>query len=246
MRNYGFKQTQADHTLFLKHNRRKLTTLILYVDDMVITGNDVEEIQKLQKYLAKEFEMKDLGIPKYFLGIEVARSKHGIFLSQNKYVIDLLTKTGMLACKPADTSIEQNHRLGDYHDQVPTNKERYQRLVGRLIYLSYTRPDLAYAVSVVNQFMHRPSEAHMDVVQRILRYLKATSGKGLMFSNHGHQEVEGYTDVDWAGSVTDRRSTSGYFTFVGGNLVTWRSKKQHVVARSSVEAEFRGMAHGVQ
>ncbi|KAM1500063.1 hypothetical protein ACFX10_022669 [Malus domestica] len=94
--------------------------------------------------------------------------------------------------------------------------------------------------------MHRPSEAHMEVVQRILRYLKSAPGKGLMFSNHGHQEVEGYTDTDWAGSVTDRRSTSGYFTFVGGNLVTWRSKKQHVMARSSVEAEFRGMAHGVQ
>ncbi|TQD71560.1 hypothetical protein C1H46_042906, partial [Malus baccata] len=246
MRSYGFKQTQADHTLFLKHDRGKLTALIVYVDDMVVTGNDVEEIQKLQKYLAKEFEMKDLGTLKYFLGIEVARSKHGIFLSQKKYVIDLLTGTGMLACKPADTPIEQNHRLGDYHDQVPANKERYQRLVGRLIYLSHTRPDIAYAVSVVSQFMHRPSEAHMDAVQRILRYLKSAPGKGLMFSNHGHQEVEGYTDSDWAGSVTDRRSTSGYFTFVGGNLVTWRSKKQHVVARSSAEAEFRDMAHGVQ
>ena len=246
MRNYGFKQTQADHTLFLKHDKGKLTALIVYVDDMVVTGNDVEGIQKLQMYLAKEFEMKDLGTLKYFLGIEVARSKHGIFLSQKKYVIDLLTETGMLACKPADTPIEQNHRLGDYPDQVSANKERYQRLVGRLIYLSHTRPDIAYAVSVVSQFMHRPSEAHMDAVQRILRYLKSAPGKGLMFSNHGHQEVEGYTDADWAGSVTDRRSTSGYFTFVGGNLVTWRSKKQHVVARSSAEAEFRGMAHGVQ
>ncbi|KAM1500064.1 hypothetical protein ACFX10_022670 [Malus domestica] len=104
MRNYGFKQTQADHTLFLKHDGGKLRALIVYVDEMVVIRNDVEEIQKLQKYLAKEFEMKDLGILKYFLGIEVARSKHGIFLSQKKYVIDLLTKTGMLACKPADTN----------------------------------------------------------------------------------------------------------------------------------------------
>nr|XP_028964595.1 uncharacterized protein LOC108174041 [Malus domestica] len=154
------------------------------------------KFKNFKKYLAKEIEMKDLGILKYFLGIEVARSKHGIFLSQNKYVIDLLTKTGMLACKPAYTSVEQNHRLGDHLDQVPANKERYQRLVGRLVYLSHTRLDLAYAVSVVNQFMHRPSEAHMDVVKRILRYLKSTPGKGLMFSNHGHQEVEGYTDAD--------------------------------------------------
>ncbi|KAM2035444.1 hypothetical protein ACFX16_038537 [Malus domestica] len=105
MRNYGFKQTQVDHTLFLKHDRSKLTALIVYVDDMVVSGNDVEEIQKLQKYLAKEFEMNDLGILKYFLGIEVARSKHGIFLSQKKYVIDLLTEIEMLACKPTDTPI---------------------------------------------------------------------------------------------------------------------------------------------
>ncbi|XP_050117549.1 uncharacterized mitochondrial protein AtMg00810-like [Malus sylvestris] len=182
---------------------------------------------------------------KYFLGIEVARSKHGIFLSQRKYVLDLLAETGMLDCKPVDTPIEQNHRLGLFPDQVPTHKERYQRLVGRLIYLSHTRPDIAYAVSVVSQFMHSPSEAHMDAVTRILRYLKMAPGRGLIFSKNDHLNVEGYTDADWAGSITDRRSTSGYFMFVGGNLVTWRSKKQKVVARSSAEAEFRGMSHGV-
>jgi hypothetical protein len=152
----------------------------------------------------------------------------------------------MLACQPIDTPIEQNHKLGDDRvDQVPTNKERYQRLVGRLIYLSHTRPDLAYAVSVVSQFMHSPNEVHMDAVHRILRYLKSAPGKGLMFSKHGHLEVEGYIDADWVGSITDRKSTSGYFTFVGGNLVTWRSKKQNVVARSSAEAEYRAMSHGV-
>ncbi|CAL9011599.1 unnamed protein product [Prunus brigantina] len=181
----------------------------------------------------------------YFLGIEVARSKHGIFLSQRKYILDLLAETGMLDCKPIDTPSEQNHKLGLYPDQVPTDKERYQRLVGKLIYLSHTRPDIAYAVSVVSQFMHSPSEDHMGAVMRILRYLKVTPGKGLMFCKYGHTDVEGYTDADWAGSVTDRRSTSGYFTFVGGNLVTWRSKKQKVVSRSSAEAEYRGMAQGV-
>ncbi|CAN6723796.1 unnamed protein product [Malus baccata var. baccata] len=172
--------------------------------------------------------MKELGELKYFLGIEVARSKHG-----------------MLDCRPVDTLIEQNHRLGLFPNQVPTHKERYQMLVGRLIYLSHTRPDIAYAVSVVSQFMHSSSEAHMDAVTRILRYLKMALGRGLVFSKNGHLNVEGYIDRDWAGSITDWRSTSGYFTFVGGNLVTWRSKKQKVVARSSAEAEFRGMSHGV-
>jgi hypothetical protein len=117
--------------------------------------------------------------------------------------------------------------------------------VGKLIYLSHTRPDIAYAVSVVSQFMHNPSEEHMNAVIRILRYLKSSPGKGLMFSKNNRLDVEGYTDADWAGSILDRKSTSGYFTFVGGNLVTWRSKKQKVVARSSAEAEFRGMAKGL-
>ncbi|CAL8132337.1 unnamed protein product [Prunus armeniaca] len=164
--------------------------------------------------------MKDLGGLKYFLGIEVARSQQ-------------------------DTPIVQNHHLGEYPDQVPTNKERYQWLVGRLIHLSHTQPYIAYAVSVVSQFMHSPSKDHMNAVLRILRYLKSALGKGLMFSKHGHLNIDGYSDADWTGNVTDRKSTSGYFTFVRGNLVTWRSKKQNVVALSSPEAEFRGMTKGI-
>jgi hypothetical protein len=236
MKKYGYTQSNSDHTLFLKHRLGKVTALIIYVDDMIITGDDVVEISKLQKQLATELEMKSLGGLKYFLGIEVARSKQGIFLSHRKYVLDLLSEVGLLDCKPADTPIVQNHRLGEHTDQVSTDKGRYQRLVGKLIYLSHTRPDIAYAVNVVSQFMHNPSEDHMNAVIRILRYLKSSPGKGLMFSKNDHLRVEGYTDADWAGSVSDRKSTSGYFTFVGGNLVTWRSKKQNVVALSSAEA----------
>ncbi|CAL8998283.1 unnamed protein product [Prunus brigantina] len=239
MRAFGYKQSNFDHTLFLKHKENKITALIVYVDDMIVTGDDPDERKALQEYLSKEFEMKDLGTLKYFLGIEVSRSHQGIFLSQRKYVMNLLTETRMMGCKPVNTPMEENHKLGECTDHKPTNKEQYQRLVGRLIYLSHTRPDIAYAVSVVSQFMHSPSEVHRDAVNRILRYLKSTPGKGLMYSKQGHLDVIGYTDADWAGSQTDRRSTSGYFTFVGGNLVTWRSKKQNVVARSSAEAEYR-------
>jgi hypothetical protein len=125
------------------------------------------------------------------------------------------------------------------------DKERYQRLVGKLIYLSHTRPDIAYSVGVISQFMHSPKEEHMNAIWRVMRYLKGTPGKGISFGKHGHMEIEGFTDADWAGSNVDRRSTTGYFTFLGGNLVTWRSKKQNVVALSSAEAEFRGMVKGV-
>ena len=124
------------------------------------------------------------------------------------------------------------------------DKGWFQKLVGKLIYLSHTRPDIAYAVSIVSQFMHNPSEDHMDVIIRILRYLKSSPGKGLLFSKNGHLRINVYTDADWARNILDRRFTLGYFMFVGGNLVTWRSKKQNVVALSSAEAEFRGMTKG--
>ncbi|KAH9764942.1 retrovirus-related pol polyprotein from transposon RE1 [Citrus sinensis] len=240
---FGYNQSNSDHTLFIKKRQGKITALIVYVDDMVVTGNDEEETEALQKYLSREFEMKDLDALKYFLGIEVSRSKGGIFLSQRKYALDLLHETGMTACQPIDTPIEEGLKFCITSDQVPVDKGRYQRLIGRLMYLSHTRPDLAYALSVVSQFMHNPGEQHMKAVMRILRYLKTNPGKGILFSkNKDYSNIEVYTDADWAGSVSDRRSTSGYFTFVGGNLVTWRSKKQHVVARSSAEAEYRGMA----
>ncbi|CAL8086738.1 unnamed protein product [Prunus armeniaca] len=234
-------------------------------------GDDQAKMKNLHKYLAFEFEMKSLGDLKYFLGIEVARSKHGIFPSRKKYVLDLLVETRILDYKPIDTSSEQNHKLGLYPDQVPTdneryqwlvgseqnhklrlysdqvstNKERYQWFVGKLIYLAHTRPDIAYSVSIVSQFMHSSSKYDMGAVMRILRYLKVTYSKRLMFSKYGHMDVEGYTNVDCAGSFIDRRSTFGYFTFVGGNLVTWRSKKQKVVSQSSAEVEYYGMAQGV-
>ncbi|RVW92097.1 Retrovirus-related Pol polyprotein from transposon RE1 [Vitis vinifera] len=238
-------RSNSDHTLFLKKQHGKITTLIVYVDDMVVTGNDPEERKALQNYLSREFEMKDLGPLKYFLGIEVSRSSEGIFLSQRKYALDLLQETGMSGCQPVNTPIEEGLKLCVEPNQVSTDKGRYQRLVGRLMYLAHTRPDLAYALSVVSQYMHNPGEQHMNAVMRILRYLKNAPGKGILFAkNVDHQSIEVYTDADW-GAVDDRRSTSGYFTFVGGNLVTWKSKKQNVVARSSAEAEFRGMALGL-
>lgn len=116
--------------------------------------------------------------------------------------------------------------------------------MGKLIYLSHTRLDIAYAVSIVSKFMHNRSEEHMSMVIRILRYLKSSPGRGLMFSKNNHLSVDG-TYADWAGTMFDRKSTSEYFTFVGGNLVTWRSKKQKVVALSSAKAEFKGMSKGL-
>ncbi|GKE75717.1 putative RNA-directed DNA polymerase [Tanacetum coccineum] len=212
---------------------------------MVITRNDEEEIKRLKEGLFTEFEMKDLGNLKYFLGIEVLRSPKGIFICQKKYILDLLAEIGMINCKPADTPMMVNQKLFMEKKAKLADKNRYQRLVGKLIYLSHTRPDIAYAVGVVSRFMHQPQVAHMNAVLRIVRYLKGTAGHGVLFRSNGHLNIQMYTDADWAGDKGTRRSTSGYFSLVGGNLVTWRSKKQKVVSLSSAEAEFRGIAKGL-
>ena len=255
----GYKQSHANPTLFIKHaSTGKISILLVYVDDILVTGDDEEEKQSLGRYLSGEFEMKKLGRLKYFLGIEVAHSKHGIFISQQKYITDLLRDTGKLACKPTTTPIDPHHKLGEAKEDGMVDTEMYQRLVGELIYLFHTRPDISYAVSVLSQFLHSPRKTHLQAVYGILQYLKGSLGKGILFKRSTRLNIEAYTDkrstrlnieaytdVDYAGSVVDRRSTSGYCVFIGENPVAWRSKKQNVVARSSVEAEYRAMALGV-
>ena len=150
----------------------------------------------------------------------------------------------MLNCKPIKTPMMVNHRLQISEDGTFVDCSRYQKLVGKLIYISHTRPDSAYAVGVVSRFMHKPQEQHMEAVYRTLRYLKVTLGRGVVFYKNGHLDLQVYTDADWAGDRDSRKSTSGYFSIVGGNLVTWKSKKQKVVM-SSAEAEFRGIAKGI-
>ncbi|RVW31427.1 Retrovirus-related Pol polyprotein from transposon RE1 [Vitis vinifera] len=223
-----------------RSNDGRTTILIVYVDDIILTGDDTGEVERLKKVLATEFKVKDLGQMRYFLGMEVARSRKEISISQRKYVLDLLIETDMLGCKPRNTPIKARNRMES--DRKPVDRERYQRLVGRLIYLSHTRPDIAFVVSVVSQYMHSPKESHLEAVYKILRYLKGSPGRGLFFKKSDSKKVEIYTYANWAGSVDDRRSTTGYCTYVWGNLVTWRSKKQSVVAKSNVEAEFRAVA----
>lgn len=243
----GYIQSQADDTLFIKHFAHgKVAMLIVYVDDIVLTGNHDEEIKRLKLLLSKEFEIKDLGPLRYFLGLEVARSKQGISVSQRKYALDLLTETGMSGCRPTETPMDPNTKLKLRTEEEPAaDLGRYQRLVGKLIYLTHTRPDISFAVSIVSQFLSNPSKDHLEAVYRILRYIKRDPGKGLLFTKSSSRDLEVYTDADWAGSPIDRRSTSGYCSYVWGNLVTWRSKKQQVVARSSAEAELRALAQGI-
>ncbi|XP_050883738.1 uncharacterized mitochondrial protein AtMg00810-like [Lathyrus oleraceus] len=225
MKKQGYIQGQADHTLFTKFSHDgKVVVLIVYIDDIVLTGDDTVEMARVKEKLAVDFEIKDLGFMRYFLGMEVARSKNGIVVSQEKYILDLLKETGTSGYRPTDTLIDPNVKLwGEGNDYVDTG--RYQRLVGKLIYLSHTRPDISFSISVVSQFMNSPFEEYLEAVYRILRYLKVNPGKGILFKKTSERNVFIFTDVDWAGSVTDRRLTSGYCTYVSGNLMTWRSNK---------------------
>ncbi|XP_071688253.1 secreted RxLR effector protein 161-like [Rutidosis leptorrhynchoides] len=152
----------------------------------------------------------------------------------------------MVDCKPADTPMIPNQRLymEDKTKVKAANLSQYQRIVGKLIYLAHTRPDIAHSVRVVSQFMNQPQH-HMDAVWRIIRYLKGTAGDGVLFQKNNHLETQIFTDAGYGGEKGDRKSASGYFSLVGGNLVAWKSKKQKVVALSSVEAEFRGITHRV-
>ena len=163
-------------------------------------------------------------------------------MSQRKYVLDILEEIDMLDCKPIYTPMDLNVKLVPGQGEPLRDSERYRRLVGRLNYLTITRPDISFPVSVVSQFLQSPCDSHWDVVIRILRYIKGTPGQGVLYENKGHTQVIGYYDADWAGSPADRRSTLGYCVFIRGNLISWKSKKQDVVARSNAEAENRAMA----
>ncbi|RVW88523.1 Retrovirus-related Pol polyprotein from transposon TNT 1-94 [Vitis vinifera] len=240
----GYKQGQADHTLFVKKSHAgKLAILIVYVDDIILSGNDMGELQNLKKYLSEEFEVKDLGNLKYFLGMEVARSRKGIVVSQRKYILDLLKETGMLGCKPIDTPMDSQKKLGIEKESTPVDRGRYQRLVGRLIYLSHTRPDIGFAVSAVSQFMHNPTEEHMEAVYRILRYLKMTPGKGLFFRKTENRDTEVYSDADWqetsltGGPLPDIVLLSGEILLPGGAAISIAKNPVHHDRTKHVEID---------
>ncbi|KAG7578958.1 Reverse transcriptase RNA-dependent DNA polymerase [Arabidopsis thaliana x Arabidopsis arenosa] len=240
----GFKKSESDHTLFTLQNDQGIVVVLIYVDDLIISGSNKEGIKSIKTSLHNAFDIKDLGVLKYFLGIEVCRSPEGLFLSQRKYTLDLLKLTGKLGAKPVSTPLEPGYKVnrkGEKDDRPYHCPEQYRRLVGKLIYLTYTRPDISFAVNQVSQHMKEPTVYHWSMVDRILKYLKGSPGQGIWMGKNSSTEIVGYCDADYGGDRNDRHSTTGFCTFIGGNLVTWKSKKQKVVSCSSAEAEYRAM-----
>ncbi|CAM8944482.1 unnamed protein product [Rhodiola kirilowii] len=239
---FGFKQSYADYSLFsyIRHNT-ELHELV-YVDDLIIAGNDSSSITRFKDYLHSCFHMKDLGILKYFLGLEIAHGKDGLFVSQRKYALDILSEAGLLGAKPTDFPLPPNHDLANASGPVYAHADRYRRLVGRLIYLTITRPELSYSVHILSQFMQCTTEAHWQAAIRVLHYIKSHPGQGLILSRHSSLQLTAYCDSDWATCPLTRRSLTGYFVVLGASHVSWKTKKQPTVSRSSAEAEYRSMA----
>ncbi|WJZ98115.1 hypothetical protein VitviT2T_016667 [Vitis vinifera] len=236
----GYAQSQADYSLFTRKQDKSFTALLIYVDDILITGNDPVSIATTKKFLHSHFHLKDLGDLKYFLGIEVSASKNGIFISQHKYALEIIEDVGLLGAAPIDTPMERGLKLFDKSDLLK-DQGRYRRLVGRLIYLTVSRPDITYAIHVLSRFMHQPRKAHMEAAFRVVRYLKNAPGQGLFFSLNNDFRLRAYCDSDWAGCPLTRRSTTGYCVFLGPSLISWRSKRQKTVSLSSAEAAYRAI-----
>jgi hypothetical protein len=186
--------------------------------------------------------MKDLGELHYFPSIEVIQSPKGIWLLQRQYALNKLSEYGMTGCKPISITLEQNVKLSVDEKNLVEDTTMYRCIVGGLIYMTITRLDLNYAVGMVNQFMQTPRKPHLDVVKRILRYIKHILQCGIFYEAKNQLQIHGYTDVDWAGNILDRRSTSGFMFSFGSGAVSWSNKKQPIVALSSTEAESRGVA----
>jgi len=236
--------TSSDHdsALFVRTTSHGRILLSLYVDDMIITSDDVDGIDDLKQQLAKQFEMKDLGTLRYFLGIEVAYSQRGYLLSQSNYIANILENAHISDTRVIDSPLELNVKYAP-SDGVPLEYPiLYRTLVGSLVYLTITRLDIAYVVHVVSQFVVSPTTVHWAVVLRILRYLRGTQFQSILLPSSSSFKLRAYFDVDWAGNPTDRKSTTGFCIFLGDSLISWKSKKQDIVSRSSIEAEYRAMA----
>jgi hypothetical protein len=197
--------------------------------------------------LSSEFAMTDLGDLHHFLGIAVTRSTDDLFLSQRQYAVDLLQRAGMAECHSTVTPVNTHAKLSASVGALisAVDASHYQSIVGALQYLTLTRPDLQYAVQQVCHFMHAPREPHLALVKRILRYVKGTLSSGLHIGTGLVQSLTAYSDADWAGCPDSRRSTSSFCVFLGDNLISWSSKRQTTVSRSSAEAEYRAVAHAV-
>ena len=238
----GFIQSSSDYTLFIKKTACTFTALLVYVDDIILAGNSINEINNIKNSLHSSFIIKDLGQLKYFLGLEIARTKKGIHICQRKCALDILHECGMLASKPSSTPLNHDTKILFEDKPLLHNVNSYHILIGRLLYLTNTRPDITFVVHLLSQFSQQPTIHHHQATQHILRYIKSNPAQGISFVADSSIQLKAFSDSDWAACPNTRRSMTGLCIFLGTSLISWKSKKQTTVSRSSSEAEYRALA----
>ncbi|XP_062114522.1 uncharacterized mitochondrial protein AtMg00810-like [Humulus lupulus] len=214
----------------------------VYVDDIVLIRPNLNELQRFQESLHTQFKLKALGMLKYFLGFEITRSKSGLFLSQRQYTLQLLEDTCYLGSKPAKSPMDPRLKFTDQQGDLLSDPSRYRRLVGRLLYLTLSRPDITYSIHTLSQFMATPRTEHLQAIHHLLRYLKGRPGQGLLYSSSSSLHLRGFSDSDWASCSVTRRSTTGFCIFLGDCLVSWRTKKLPTISKSSTKAKYHALA----
>ena len=233
----GFNRCNNEPTKYTKLNEQgEILIVCLYVDDLIIMGD--LPIDMFKSAMKQELKMTNLGLMKYFLGIEVKQNENGIFISQEKYANDILKRFNMLKCKSTPTPIVMGMKLSQDEKGSNVNPTLYKKLVGSLMYLTATRPDITYGVSLISRFMNSPKVSHWQVGKRILKYISGTRNYGISYSRSNDFKLIGYTDSDCVGCIDDRKSTSSYVFHFGSGIVSWASKKQPIVTLSSSEAEY--------
>ncbi|KAM7520343.1 hypothetical protein LguiB_019305 [Lonicera macranthoides] len=235
----GFQKCPYEHTLFTKiGDGGQILIVCLYVDDLIFTGNSRAMFENFKQSMMLEFEMSDLGKMHFFLGIEVQQSVDGIFISQKKYIREILNRFQMKDCNSVGTPTEMGLKLVKDPEGKRVDSTIYKQIVGSLMYLTTTRPDIMHAVSLISRYMESPKEMHLLAAKRIFRYLEGTKEFGIFYKKGEKTDLFGFTDSDYAGDQDDRKSTSGYIFMLGSGAISWSSKKQAIVTLSTTEAEF--------
>lgn len=234
----GFLNSQSNASLFIRHSSAHSIYLLVYVDDLIINGINLSAVEGFIETLCSTFDGRQMDDHGYFLGMEVTRNANTLHLSQSRYATDLFSKFNMVSCKPDPTPLSSSIRLSLLDGKALDDPTLYRSMVGGLQYLTLSRPDIAFAVNQVCQFMHHPRTSHVQAVKRIYRYVKGTIEHGLSFHSSTDYILTAFSDSDWAGSLDGRRSTMGSCIFLGPNLLTWTAKEQSTMSRSSAEAEY--------
>ncbi|KAJ9536732.1 hypothetical protein OSB04_un000117 [Centaurea solstitialis] len=234
----GFKKGSVDSTLFIMKEGVHIVVIQVYVDDIIFGSTSKDLCKKFETIMTQEFKMSMMGEINFFLGLQVKQFTDGIFINQSKYIFDLLKKYDMSSCNSIGTPMATGNKIGPDHEGKDVDLRTYRGMVGSLMYLTASRPDIMFATCVCARYQAKPKESHLAAVKRIFRYLKGTPYYGLWYPKGLGFELLAYSDADYGGCNMDRKSTSGHIQLLGNKLVSWASKKQQCVSTSTAESEY--------